>query len=232
VCTRRWFESANNAIEGVLHAAKSQRHVRYHFYSAVVVILLSTVLGLSRYEFIAVSIMVILVLATELLNTAIEAAIDLFSLDFHPKARIAKDVAAGAVLVTAVGAATVGYMILYPAIRRVLDTGLELQHHGKPEITLVSLLVVLILVVIVKAWLGHGHPLRGGMPSGHAAVAFSAWVAIIQMTDSSVVSVLAGLLAAGIAGSRITLKVHTLFEVLLGALLGMGVTYLLFFVFT
>ena len=232
MCTRRWFESANNAIEGVLHAARTQRHVRYHFYTAVLVILLSTVLGLSRFEFIAISIVVILVLAAELLNTAIEAAIDLFSLDFHPKARTAKDVAAGAVLITAVGAATVGYMILWPALRKALDTGIQLQRHGKPEITLVSLLVVLILVVLIKAWSGRGHPLRGGLPSGHAAISSAIWLAVTYITDAVVISVLTGILALGISVSRVTLKVHTVSEVILGTVLGIGVTFLLFFVFT
>jgi len=228
---RRWIRSANFAIEGILHAARTQRHLRYHLYSAVIVLLLSVLLDLSREEFIAIAIVVMIVLATELVNTALEAAIDLFCLDFHPKAKAAKDIAAGAVLVTALGALVVGYMILYPAARRVLAEGLRHTPHSAPDIAMVALLIVLILVVLTKSLIGRGHPLRGGLPSGHAAVAFSVWVSTLFLTRSVEAGILVALLAFSIAASRVLSRVHTLWEVVLGALLGILVTFLLFFLF-
>ncbi len=229
---RRWIESAGHAIEGIIHAAKTQRHVRYHFYAAVIILLISTILGVSRSEFIAISIVVIVVLATELMNTALEAAIDLFSLDFHPKARAAKDVAAGAVLITALGALIVGYVILLPPLKRVFEEGLPVVSHSKTDIALISLIIVLILVVLIKAMTGKGHPLKGGMPSGHAAFSFSVWVSITFMTQAVEISIILALVALAISASRVILKIHSLREVILGSLLGSGVTFLLFLVFT
>ncbi len=229
---KRWIESSGHAIEGILHAAKTQRHVRYHFYAAVVVLLASTILGVSRSEFIAISIVVIVVLATELINTALEAAIDLFSLDFHPKAKAAKDVAAGAVLVTALGALIVGYIILFPPIKRAFEEGLPVVSHSKADIAMVSLIIVLILVVLIKAITGKGHPLRGGMPSGHAAVSFSVWVSITFMAQAVEISIILALVALAISASRVILKIHSSREVILGSLLGSGVTFLLFLIFT
>src|ERR1039458_6869916 len=107
---RQWIKSANYAIEGILHGASTQRHLRYHFYSAAVVLLLSTILGVSKSEFIVLTLAVILVLSAEMLNSAIEAVVDLISPDYAEKARIAKDIAAGAVLITAFGAAILGYI--------------------------------------------------------------------------------------------------------------------------
>ncbi|TAL24023.1 MAG: diacylglycerol kinase family protein, partial [Nitrospirae bacterium] len=111
---RQWIKSANFAIEGILHAAKTQRHLRYHFYAAAAVLLISYILGVSRTEFLIISLSVIAVLLAEMFNTSIETLVDIISAEHSEKARIAKDIAAGAVLITAFGVAVVGYIILFP----------------------------------------------------------------------------------------------------------------------
>jgi diacylglycerol kinase (ATP) len=228
---RQWIKSANFAIEGILHGARTQRHLRYHFYSAAAVLLLSTVLGVSKSEFIVLTLAVILVLSTEMLNSAIEAVVDLLSPHYAEKARIAKDIAAGAVLIAAFGAAILGYIILFPYIKSVFHDGLTIAKHSKEEIALISLVLVLIAVIIAKAYFGKGHPLSGGMPSGHSALAFSAWVCITYITESFVTSLLCFFLAAAIAQSRVLLRAHKPWEVIAGALLGSVLTFLLFRVF-
>lgn len=229
---RKWVKSANFAIEGILHAAKTQRHLRYHFYSAAVVLLASYILGVTRTEFLIISLSVIAVLLAEMLNTAIEAIVDIISTEHNEKARIVKDIAAGAVFVTAFGVAVVGYIILFPYIRDVFNKGLYITKHSKEEIAIMSFILVLILVVITKATTGKGHPLRGGLPSGHAALAFSVWVAITYITESFITSLLCFTLAVLIAQSRIIRKIHTRWEVVLGSLMGALVTFLLFRLFS
>jgi diacylglycerol kinase (ATP) len=63
---RRLVQSANNAIEGILQAARTQRHVRYHLYSASAILLLSYILGVERTDFLVLSVAVILVLLAEM----------------------------------------------------------------------------------------------------------------------------------------------------------------------
>src|SRR3972149_5648541 len=111
---RQWRKSANFAIEGILHGAKTQRHLRYHFFSAAFVLFLSYLLGISRIEFVIISLAVILVISAEMMNSAFEAIVDLLSPGYSEKARVVKDIAAGAVLVAAFGAAVLGYIILFP----------------------------------------------------------------------------------------------------------------------
>ena len=229
---KKWVKSANFAIEGILHAAKTQRHLRYHFYSAAVVLLASYILGVSRTEFLIISLSVIAVLLAEMFNTSIEAIVDIISTEHNEKARIVKDIAAGAVFVTAFGVAVVGYIILFPYIRDVFNKGLYITKHSKEEIAIMSFILVLILVVITKATTGKGHPLRGGLPSGHAALAFSVWVAITYITESFITSILCFTLAVLIAQSRIIRKIHTRWEVILGSLMGALVTFLLFRLFS
>lgn len=229
---KRWIKSANNAIEGILHAAQTQRHLRYHFYVAALVLLSSYVLGVTRTEFLLIALAVMAVLVAEMLNSAVEALVDLLSPDYHERARQAKDIAAGAVLITAMGAAVIGYIVLFPHLHEAFISGIKIVPRPAEEVAVIASIIVLMLVVLLKAYTGKGHPLRGGMPSGHAALAFSVWVSATFATASLLVSVLTFVLAALLAAGRVSAGVHNRLEVTVGALLGAGITLLLFWVFS
>ncbi|MDP2168423.1 MAG: diacylglycerol kinase [Thermodesulfovibrionales bacterium] len=229
---RPWIKSAEYAIEGILHAAKTERHLRYHFYSAAAVLFASYVLGVTKTEFLLIALAVIAVLLAEMVNTAVETIVDLISPEKTEKARIAKDIAAGAVLITAFGAALVGFMVLSPYIRNVFDKGVYMSRHATEEIAVIAVVLVLIGVILLKTYLGKGHPLRGGMPSGHSALAFSVWVSVTYMTESFIVSLLCFVLAVAVAQSRVATKVHNAWEVVLGGLAGASLTYALFKIFS
>ena len=100
------------AGHGVADAVRSQRNMKVHLAVAVAVILLGAILAFSSFEWIAVIICITLVIADECFNTALEAVVDLVSPEFHELARTAKDCAAGAVLVCALGAVVVGCTII------------------------------------------------------------------------------------------------------------------------
>jgi diacylglycerol kinase (ATP) len=229
---RQWLKSANFAIEGILHGARTQRHLRYHFISAAAVLIVSYILGVTRMEFILLSLAVILVLSAEMLNSAVEAVVDLVSPDYTEKARIAKDIAAGAVFITAFGAAVLGYVILFPYIKKIFYEGFHVAKHSNEDISLISFILVLISVIIAKTYFGKGHPLKGGMPSGHSALAFSVWVSVTYTTENFLASLLCFVLAALIAQSRVAVKVHSPSEVVTGALMGATLTFLLFKLFS
>jgi diacylglycerol kinase (ATP) len=229
---KQWLKSANCAIEGILQAARTQRHVRYHLFSAVAVLLVCYVLGVTRMEFLILALAVIAVLLAELFNTAIEAVVDILSPDHNEKARIAKDIAAGAVLVTVFGAVVMGYTILSPYLEEVFRQGIHITKHSTEDTAVLAFIIVVILVVITKAYFGEGVPLRGGMPSGHAALAFSVWVATTYITENFIVSMLSFIVAVIIAQSRIVTKAHTIWEVILGSIMGAAVTLLLFKIFS
>lgn len=227
----RWWESVNCAIEGVLWSATSQKHLRSHFLTAIGVLLLGLLLDLSALDFVLLSFAVTLVLFAELVNTAIEVVVDLVSPEFHPLARRAKDVAAGAVLVASFGAAVMGFFIfshyLFPPVEAELGRAAPIGS----VVPMVSFLVVIIAVVLVKARCGYGRPLHGGMPSGHAAVAFSVAISVLLAQPGLLVSLLVLLIASLVAHSRILLGVHSLGEVVAGAGLGVGITLLLYWIF-
>ena len=230
---KRWIDKANVAIEGIIYSVKTQRHMRYHLVAALVVLLVGLMVNVSRIELILLCMAIVLVLVTEMLNTALEVAIDMIAEGFHPKAKVAKDIAAGVVVMASIGALTLAYLILYPALREALETGSwRLRRAPHDVIAFVSLAVVVILVVFIKALLGKGEPLRGGMPSGHAAVSFSIWVATVYLSGSLPIMVLIFILASMVSWSRWSSGIHKPREVLIGALLGAGVTLLLFLLFS
>jgi diacylglycerol kinase (ATP) len=113
---------------------------------------------------------------------------------------------------------------LYGPFGLVLREGVEFSGH----IAVISLLLVLIAVVIAKTTIGKGTPLHGGMPSGHAAVAFSLATSITLLTLNPLVAILAVAMGLMVSHSRLEGGIHTRVEVFLGALLGMGLTLFIF----
>ena len=230
---KTWVQSANVAIEGIIYSVKTQRHMRYHLFAALAALVLSLILNISRTDFILLYMAAVLVLVTEMLNTAIETTVDMISEEFHPMAKIAKDIAAGVVLIASIGALTLGYLIMYPALKASLASGQWLVRKAPNDvIAFVSLSAVVILVVILKAFFGKGEPLRGGMPSGHAAVSFSLWISVLSISGSLAVIILTLVLAMMVSWSRWSSGIHRPIEVVSGALLGAGITFLFFWLFS
>jgi len=109
-------ESFRHAFAGLAHVLRSQRNAWIHAAATAAVFLVSLLLALRPAELAMVVFAVGLVWIAELLNTAIEVLVDLVSPGFHPLAKVAKDVGAAAVLVSALSAAAVGLLILGPPL--------------------------------------------------------------------------------------------------------------------
>ena len=225
---RKFVESFNAAVEGVIYVLKTERNMRIHFLTAFFFILLGIYLNFTYLEIIALSITISLVLVCEMINTAIEYTVDMIKAEFHPIARIIKDMGAGAVLITSINAVVVGYVLFSKKLP--FDVALSMNNIRKSpwHVTFIALILVLGASVIGKVIFHKGTPLRGGMPSGHAAIAFSIWTIIMFLTNNSIVIALTFLMAFLIARHRIKDSVHTFLEVFAGAILGILLTTLVF----
>ncbi len=173
------------------------------------------------------------VLIAEMINSAIEHAIDVATTSFDPLAKLAKDIAAGAVLIASVNAVAVGYLVFSRRDRRPqLDRVLDRLRDAPITLTLIALVLTVLIVIATKALTGRGTPLRGGLPSGHAAVAFAGWMAVTyslgraSTVSSSRRSML--IMALLVAQTRVEAGVHSTLEVVYGGLLGALTTLALF----
>jgi diacylglycerol kinase (ATP) len=225
------FESFNYAIEGVIHVLRTHRNMRIHFAVAVAVIVISVAVGVSKMELIVLLLSIAFVLIAEMINTAIEGTIDAATTSFDPMAKLAKDIAAGAVLIASVNAVAVGYLVFAGKAADKSAEVLDRVRNAPAEISLVALVLTVIIVIATKAWTGRGTPLRGGLPSGHAAVAFAGWMAATYIvTDSHrfVISALTFIMALLVAQTRVEAGVHSALEVAYGGALGALVTLSVF----
>ncbi len=229
---RTIIDSFNNAIEGLIYVLRTQRNMRWHFITAFLVLFASIFLGVQKDQFIMLLFAISFVLFAELINTAIESAIDVTSTTFDPLAKIAKDVSAGAVLLSSINAVVIGILIFHDKLNN-WTTALVIRLRTMDiYITVASIFIVLILVVVAKTFKGQHHFLKGGWVSGHSALAFSLYAIIIYITKGQyLVAILGFIMALLVCQTRIESKIHRPQEVIAGALLGFLVTTLIFQIF-
>ena len=225
------IESFNFAFEGIIHVLRTQRNMRIHFLAAVVVLVAGVWVGVSKLELIALLLAIAFVFITEMINSAIEQAIDVATTSFDPLAKLAKDVAAGAVLIATVNAVAIGYLVFSSEVADRSSRLLDSLRDAPAQITLVALVLTIIVVIGTKAYTGRGTPLRGGLPSGHAAVAFAGWMAatyVITGPHRFLISSLTFIMALLVAQTRVETGVHSALEVTYGGLLGALITLVVF----
>ncbi len=120
---RNLGESFRFAATGMVQALGSERNMRIHIVVAILAVLLSHALGLGRVETAIVVLATMIVIVAEMINTALEHLVDLVTAEYHPLAAKVKNIAAGAVLTAAVGAAVVGIMIFGPRLVSMISEG-------------------------------------------------------------------------------------------------------------
>ena len=226
------LQSFNYAFQGVIHVLRIERNMRIHFLIATAVLVLAFAYGVTKLELIALLLAIAFVLITEMVNTAVEATIDLSTREIDPLAKLAKDIAAGAVLIASVTALVIGYLVF---ASRLADPSYRLVERVREvpvHLTVIALVLTVIAVIASKAITGRGTPLRGGFPSGHAALAFGGWMAITFVTADYehrvLVSTLALVMALLVAQTRVESGIHSAREVASGAVLGTLVSMILF----
>jgi diacylglycerol kinase (ATP) len=229
---RNLLSSFNWAFEGIVHALRRERNMQIHFAIAALVLVGAMFFSLSRMEVVALLVAISFVLITEMLNTAVENVIDLITAEDDPRAKIAKDVSAGAVLVAAVNAIAVAYLVFYDKLTSVPYTLLSKVRGSPIDVTVVVLVIVILAAIALKALTHRGTAFHGGLPSAHAAVAFAGWVAATFVAANTAyalpISAIVLLLAVLVAQSRVQAGIHTVLEVSAGAALGVVISVLLF----
>ena len=222
--------SLNAAVEGFLFVVKTERNMRIHFLLALFVLILGIFLDFSRIEIMLLCLTCALVLIAEMINTAMEIVMDYVEASHSEWVGIVKDISAGAVLIASINAIVVGYLLFFRnnAMYKIFSEGAVKVSQSNWHISFILLVVLVGVVIIVKVVSQKGTPFRGGMPSGHSAVAYSVWMLVVLLSSHPLLVFTVFMLAFMVARSRISKDLHSFWEVFIGSVLGATLTVLIY----
>ena len=230
-----FFEAWGNATNGIIYSATTQRNIRIQLVLAVIVMVLSLFYGLNTAEFLCLLFAVFMVIFAELINTAIETVVDLFVDVYHPKAKISKDVAAGAVVLAACNALVVGYYIFFKEenLKAISDSIFNNMVKSPMHLAFVAIMLVVIAVISMKAGCSkkteRGELVKEGfVPSGQSAIAFAALTAIWLNSKDIVTFTLALILSILVVENRVGSNARTKAEIVFGACMGVLIVLLIY----
>ena len=230
-----FFEAWGNATNGIIYSATTQRNIRIQLVLAVIVMVLSLFYGLNTAEFLCLLFAVFMVIFAELINTAIETVVDLFVDVYHPKAKISKDVAAGAVVLAACNALVVGYFIFFKEenLKAISDSIFNNMVKSPMHLAFVAIMLVVIAVISMKAGCSkkteRGELVKEGfVPSGQSAIAFAALTAIWLYSKDIVTFTLGLILSILVVENRVGSNARTKAEIVFGACMGVLIVLLIY----
>ncbi len=227
-------DAFNIAIYGILEAFYQERNMRVHLIAGLAVLTVAMILPVSKYDLLWLGSAIAAVFVTETLNTAIEMLVDMVSMRENPQARAVKDISAGAVLLSVFYSLFVGFIVFISKLKEAYKV-LSVKLNSSPEyLLLVAFFLPMLVVVLIKIY-SHTHddeyatwePLRGGIVSGHTALAFCLATYSALIGDSILVAISSYILAVLVAQSRVEGGIHKPVEVLIGAVVGITIGLLL-----
>ena len=230
-----FIEACNNAVNGIIYTATTQRNFRIQLTLAVIIMMLSLFYGLDTTQFLCLVFALFFVLFAEMVNTAIETVVDLFVDVYHPKAKIAKDVAAGAVVLSAVNAVFVGYFIFLKTenLAGLSQSVFNNMIKSPVHLTFVAIVLVIIAVIVIKAACSRkkvrGELIKEGfVPSGQAAIAFAILTAIWLNSKDLLTFSLALILSILVVANRYQTNARTKAEIVFGVAMGILIVILVY----
>lgn len=215
-----FIDAWRNAINGIIYAITTQSNIKKQLIIAVIVMIVSLFFDLERTEFLCLTFSVVLIILAEMINTAIETIIDLYTELYHPKAKIAKDVGAGAVVLAALNAVIVAYFLFFDKVEKIGTSIIEDVVKSPTHLAFVCMILVIIGAVTTKALIYKDKEKKKKFePSGQVAIAFAALLIMWMLTSNMIVLVLSTILTILIVINR-KINARTTAEIFFGAFMG------------
>ena len=223
--------SFEHAYRGMIYAVRTQRNMRFHVIVAVLVLVASLLVGVRKLELAVLVLTILLVFVTELFNTAMEFVVDLATREYHPLPSSPRTSRRGPSWSPASGPCSSVISSLRTIWGRSLSRPWRRIRRQPAHLTLVTLGVIVLIVLLGKALTHSPNSFAGGMPSGHAAVAFAGWVAASFIaveggagSYAGLISVISLLMALLVCQSRVESGLHSVYQIVMGAVIGVLVT--------
>lgn len=224
-----FIDAWKNAINGIIYATTTQGNIKKQLIIAVAVVIISLFFNLNKAEFLIFLFTIILIIFAEMVNTAIETVVDLYVDVYHPKAKIAKDVAAGG---SSNNSNKCNNSSIFLFFDKISDMGIAfIQNVANSPIhlafaTIVITMIATLAIIAYSKTNKHKVFNEKFVPSGHATIAFAANTIIWITTQNPVILILSLVMAILIAESRIQAKEHKLSEVIFSAWYGQFLLFL------
>lgn len=220
-----FLEACNNAINGIIYASTTQSNIKKQLVLGVIVMVLSLFYNFTTAEFLCLTFAVFFVIFAEMINTAIETIVDLYVDVYHPKAKIAKDVGAGAVVLAACNAIVVAYFLFFreTELANMGESIFNKMTSSSTHLIFVGIILTIIAIIAVKTISNYKKQKNPKAPvftpSGQSALAFAILTAIWINTKNPVTFCLSLALSVLVAGNRMN-DTRTFGEVVFGAFMG------------
>lgn len=228
-----FIDAFKNAIEGLIYATTTQSNIKKQLVIAVVVMILSLFYNFTTTEFLCLMFAVVFVIFAEMVNTAIETVVDLYTDLYHPKAKIAKDVGAGAVLLMSINSVIVAYFLFLREtdLSKFGESIFKNMINSPVHLAFVGIMLTVIAVISVFASSkSNKHKFINSkfVPSGQSAISFAILTAIGINTKSLLVFVLSLILALMVLENRMEDNKKSSSEVIFGCCMGLLIVLLVY----
>ena len=228
---QKFLKGFDYAYEGLVWAINHEKNMKFHMLALAILLVASLFFNLSRVEMITLVFAVCFVLGFELLNTSLEQAVNLASGGkYSPFAKASKDLAAAAVFISALNALFVAYLIFFDKFIDIYNSVIVRITRQPSHLTVTTISLVIVVTIFLKGvfYEGHGTAFKGGFVSGHTSLSFCIATIGIMLSDEPLVKLLFLLLALIVAESRYEANIHSIPEIIRGAILGTSMAMAIF----
>lgn len=219
---KTFFSATKNALNGIIHAFKTEKNLRIDYIIGALVLLVSLFFNFSKTELICLVITIGFVIFAEMINSTVEYIVNLVKTEYDLDAKAAKDIAAGGVLIASTIAVIVAYILFIDKIRYASMTLIESVLSSKAHMLVTILFIVVLLVVILKGALSKdkGNNYVKAFPSARVTISFTLATYLVIITRSWVVGMAAFVLSAMVSSIKRENDKTTMIQIILSALLG------------
>ena len=228
-----FIDAWKNAFNGIIYATTTQSNIKKQLIIAVIVVIISLFFNLNRAEFLCFLFTIVLIIFAEMVNTAIETVVDLYTDLYHPKAKIAKDVGAGSVLLMSINSVIVAYFLFLREtdLSKFGESVFNNMINSPVHLAFVGIMITVIAVIALNSYLRSKKKKESTskfFPSGQSAISFAILTAIGLNTRNLLIFVLSLILALLVLENRVESKAKTTAEVIFGSCMGILIVLLVY----
>lgn len=220
VKNKNFITALHHSVDGIIKAFKTERNLRIDYLCAACVLLAGVVLGLSKTEFVCLCLTVGFVIFSEMMNSVAEYIVDLVTDKYDDRAKAAKDIAAGGVLISSSISVVVAYFLFADKLKNATTSIITDIFSSNTNILLTIIFMIIMLIIILKGLFGRGEEYAHSGPSLKIALAFGLTTYVCIITRSFLVGAVCGILSLMIFGMKVSHTKAKLINMVYSALLG------------